>query len=45
MVGIMSGAITNTPGLGAAQQAYADISGKLETIHWLWDMLLLILSG
>lgn len=27
MVGIMSGAVTNTPGLGAAQQAYADISG------------------
>ena len=27
MVGIMSGAITNTPGLGAAQQAYTDITG------------------
>lgn len=27
MVGIMSGAITNTPGLGAAQQAYNDIVG------------------
>ncbi|MDO4695699.1 MAG: putative transporter [Porphyromonas sp.] len=27
MVGIMSGAITNTPGLGAAQQAYADATG------------------
>lgn len=27
MVGIMSGAITNTPGLGAAQQAYTDIAG------------------
>lgn len=27
MVGIMSGAITNTPGLGAAQQAYRDITG------------------
>ena len=26
MVGIMSGAITNTPGLGAAQQAYSDIT-------------------
>ena len=26
-VGIMSGAITNTPGLGAAQQAYTDITG------------------
>ena len=24
MVGVMSGAVTNTPGLGAAQQAYAD---------------------
>lgn len=27
MVGIMSGAVTNTPGLGAAQQAYFDITG------------------
>ena len=27
MVGIMSGAVTNTPGLGAAQQAFQDISG------------------
>ena len=27
MVGILSGAVTNTPGLGAAQQAYADASG------------------
>lgn len=26
MVGIMSGAVTNTPGLGAAQQAYSDIA-------------------
>ncbi|MDR1632395.1 MAG: putative transporter, partial [Dysgonamonadaceae bacterium] len=26
MVGIMSGAVTNTPGLGAAQQAFYDIS-------------------
>ena len=25
MVGILSGAVTNTPGLGAAQQAYSDI--------------------
>ena len=31
MVGIMSGAVTNTPGLGAAQQAYADISGNNDT--------------
>ncbi len=28
MVGIMSGAVTNTPGLGAATQAYIDITGK-----------------
>ena len=28
MVGIMSGAVTNTPGLGAAQQAYNDLFGK-----------------
>ena len=27
MVGILSGAVTNTPGLGAAQAAYADASG------------------
>ncbi|MDR2885758.1 MAG: putative transporter [Rikenellaceae bacterium] len=27
MVGIMSGAVTNTPGLGAAQQAAADMAG------------------
>ena len=27
MVGILSGAVTNTPGLGAAQQAYTDASG------------------
>lgn len=28
MVGILSGAVTNTPGLGAAQQAYTDIFNK-----------------
>lgn len=27
MVGIMSGAVTNTPGLGAAQQTFADLTG------------------
>ncbi len=27
MVGIMSGAVTNTPGLGAAQQTFADMQG------------------
>lgn len=27
MAGVMSGAVTNTPGLGAAQQAYNDIKG------------------
>lgn len=26
MVGILSGAVTNTPGLGAAQQAYSDVT-------------------
>ncbi len=31
MVGILSGAVTNTPGLGAAQQAYADASGINDT--------------
>lgn len=28
LVGILSGAVTNTPGLGAAQQAYFDIRGE-----------------
>ncbi len=28
MVGILSGAVTNTPGLGAAQQAFFDITGE-----------------
>ena len=28
MVGIMSGAVTNTPGLGAAQQTFADMAGR-----------------
>ncbi len=33
MVGILSGAVTNTPGLGAAQQAYTDMTGAAgETI-------------
>ena len=27
MVGVMSGAVTNTPGLGAAQQAFVDANG------------------
>ena len=30
MVGILSGAVTNTPGLGAAQQAYSDMHGELD---------------
>ena len=30
MVGILSGAVTNTPGLGAAQQAYADAAGHAD---------------
>ncbi len=30
MVGVMSGAVTNTPGLGAAQQAYADLFGNTD---------------
>ena len=30
MVGVLSGAVTNTPGLGAAQQAYSDIKGAGE---------------
>jgi Predicted permease len=28
MVGVLSGAVTNTPGLGAAQQTYLDITGS-----------------
>lgn len=31
MVGVMSGAITNTPGLGAAQQAFVDATGSNES--------------
>ena len=30
MVGILSGAVTNTPGLGAAQQTYADMTGTTD---------------
>jgi putative transport protein len=30
MVGIMSGAVTNTPGLGAAQQAFGDMFGQTD---------------
>lgn len=30
MVGVMSGAVTNTPGLGAAQSAYRDIAGGID---------------
>lgn len=30
MVGIMSGAVTNTPGLGAAQQAFKDMTGEVD---------------
>ena len=29
MTGILSGAVTNTPSLGAAQQAFTDITGKI----------------
>lgn len=31
MTGILCGAVTNTPGLGAAQQAFTDITGKVNT--------------
>ena len=35
MVGILSGAVTNTPGLGAAQQAYADaLTASGEALTW-----------
>ncbi|MDL2257268.1 putative transporter [Bacteroidales bacterium OttesenSCG-928-I14] len=30
MVGVLSGAVTNTPGLGAAQQAYYDLTGNAD---------------
>ena len=30
MVGILSGAVTNTPGLGAAQQTYSDVMGTTD---------------
>ena len=29
MTGVLSGAVTNTPGLGAAQQAFSDITGEV----------------
>ena len=32
LVGIMSGAVTNTPGLGAAQQAYLEIYQTMRDI-------------
>jgi len=32
MIGIMSGAVTNTPGLGAAQQAFVDVTGASPSI-------------
>ncbi len=32
MVGVMSGAVTNTPGLGAAQQALNQVSGNIRDI-------------
>ncbi len=31
MVGVLSGAVTNTPGLGAAQQAFMDITGNMNS--------------
>lgn len=30
MVGILSGAVTNTPGMGAAQQTFTDITGATD---------------
>lgn len=30
MVGVLSGAVTNTPGLGAAQQTYTDMTGTVD---------------
>ncbi|MGI6074130.1 MAG: putative transporter [Fermentimonas sp.] len=30
MVGVLSGAVTNTPGLGAAQQTYTDLTGGVD---------------
>lgn len=35
MVGILSGAVTNTPGLGAAQQAYTDMYGVTDNTQAL----------
>lgn len=32
MVGVLSGAVTNTPGLGAAQQTISDITGKADGV-------------
>ena len=44
MVGILSGAVTNTPGLGAAQQANSDLNG-IDAPRLRWDMLLPIPLG
>lgn len=33
MVGVMSGAVTNTPGLGAAQQAYSDMNNGAQAAN------------
>ena len=37
MVGILSGAVTNTPGLGAAQQAYSDMTGISDETMIIWS--------
>ncbi|MDR2643134.1 MAG: hypothetical protein LBC74_10105 [Planctomycetaceae bacterium] len=38
MVGILSGAITNTPGLGAAQNAYANLNGDPNVLGTAYAM-------
>ena len=38
IVGILSGAVTNTPGLGAAQQTFLTCQVALQILPCLWDM-------
>ena len=46
MVGILSGAVTNTPGLGAAQQAYYDMTGiELPSVNYKWMFFGILHSG
>ena len=45
LVGIMSGAVTNTPGLGAAQQTFLQVNPEGYDVSQRWDMPPRILSA